>query len=68
MTLSAFVTQSKLSPLTAWQANYLRDKVLSWLTTIPGSFIGPRRAGIEEVRAIIMQISPGMTNLRAGMC
>lgn len=68
MTLSAFVTQSKLSPLTAWQANYLRDKVLSWLTTIPGSFIGLRRVGIEEVRAIIMQISPGMTNLRAGMC
>ena len=44
------------------QINYL---VGVWM---PVSFIEQRRGGGEERKAIIFQISPGMANIRKGVC
>jgi len=35
---------------------------------MPGSFIGQRGGGVEEVKTITLQISPGMADLRELLC
>jgi len=34
---------------------------------MPVSFLGQRGGGVEEVKIIILQISPGMASLKKGM-
>ena len=35
---------------------------------MPGSFIGQRGGGVEQVKTITLQISPGMADLRELLC